>query len=106
MFGDNLISRFFDIVKEVKIIRDCSERYRLNSSFGRRNTMYYPRIKQIRNEKRITQSKVAEILYITQQQYSLYETGRREIPIDCLCKLANLYGVSIDYLLGRVDERE
>ena len=66
--------------------------------------MYYPRLKQLRNEKKITQSKIAEFLYITQQQYSLYENGRREIPVNYLCKLATLYGVSIDYLLSRTDK--
>ncbi len=61
---------------------------------------YYNRIKDLREDREMKQSEIASILDITQQQYSLYEKGKRDIPLDLLIKLAKYYGVSIDYLLG------
>lgn len=65
---------------------------------------YYPRLKNLREDYDLTQTKVAELLFITQQQYSLYEKGYRDIPTTALITLANLYNTSVDYLLGRTDE--
>ena len=64
---------------------------------------YYPRLKDLREDNDKTQKQVAEILFITQQQYSLYEKGYREIPSSALITLANFYGVSVDYILGLTD---
>ena len=64
------------------------------------------RIKEIREDKDLTQKDIAKILNITQQQYSKYELGIRLFPIDKLCKLADFYNVSLDYLLCRTDERK
>lgn len=47
-----------------------------------------------------TQEQIAEYLEITKQQYSLYETGKRQMPTDKLKKLCLYYGVSADYMLG------
>lgn len=63
------------------------------------------RLKEIRNDKDYTQKDIANYLNISQVQYSRYETGIRIIPIDLLAKLAKLYQVSIDYLLGLTDVR-
>ena len=63
------------------------------------------RLKDIRNDKDYTQKDIANYLNISQVQYSRYETGIRIIPIDLLAKLAKLYQVSIDYLLGLTDVR-
>lgn len=57
-------------------------------------------LKNERNRRQMTQQEVAEILKITKQQYSLYETGKRTMPIEKIVKLAKLYDVSIDYLVG------
>jgi transcriptional regulator with XRE-family HTH domain len=67
------------------------------------NMAYYPRLKDLREDNDKTQKQVAEILFITQQQYSLYEKGYREIPSSALITLANFYGVSVDYILGLTD---
>lgn len=64
---------------------------------------YYPRLKDLREDNDLTQKQVAEVLLITQQQYSLYERGYRDIPSDCLVSLANFYKTSVDYILGRTD---
>ena len=65
---------------------------------------YYPRLKDLREDNDLTQAKIAEVLFITQQQYSLYEKGRREIPVSMLIKLAEIYKVSVDYILGLKDK--
>ena len=59
------------------------------------------RFKQLRTEKQLTQRNVADIIGCTSATYSKYETGKREPSIDVLCRLADLYGVSVDYLIGR-----
>ena len=67
--------------------------------------MYFPRIKDIREDYDKTQKEIADLLYISQQQYSLYECGKREIPVSYLRTLAKFYGVTTDYLLGLTDKR-
>ncbi len=65
---------------------------------------YYPRLRDLREDNDLTQAKIAKILLITQQQYSLYEKGYRDIPIPALIKLADLYNTSTDYILGRTND--
>lgn len=67
---------------------------------------YYKRIRELREDHDLTQRQLAAILNITQPQYFRYEQGYRDIPTDILLALANLYGTSTDYILGRVDVRE
>ncbi len=62
--------------------------------------MYLKRLKDLREDSDLTQIEVSKILNITRPQYSLYETGKRDIPIDLLCILAKLYNTSIDYIVG------
>ena len=62
---------------------------------------YYRRIRDLREDNDYTQSYVAKILGKTQQQYSLYESGRRDIPTTALLALADLYNTTTDYILGR-----
>lgn len=65
---------------------------------------HYPRLKDLREDRDLTQSNIAELLFITQQQYSLYERGYRDIPSSALITLADFYHTSVDYILGRTDE--
>ena len=67
--------------------------------------MQIMRLKEIREDKDLSQSDVAKLLHTTQQQYSKYELGIQLIPIDRLCILADFYHVSLDYLVCRTDER-
>ena len=60
----------------------------------------YPRIRDLREDKDLTQKQVAEILNCSQQVYSNYELGQRDIPTDILIKLSAFYKVSTDYILG------
>ncbi len=63
------------------------------------------RIKDLREDADLTQQKIAEYLNIKQNTYCQYEKGQRQIPIDLLIKLAEYYGVSVDYILGLTDIR-
>ena len=63
----------------------------------------YKRLRDLREDHDLTQTKVAIYLGMSQTGYSKYETGENDIPTDVLIKLADLYNTSIDYLLGRTD---
>ena len=54
----------------------------------------------LREDHDLKQKDLAAFLGITQQQYSLYESGKRKLPIDHLARLCLFYGVSSDYILG------
>lgn len=56
---------------------------------------------ELRKQKGLTQSEVANQIFLTQNGYSSYENGRTEPNIGTLCKLADFYNVSLDYLVGR-----
>lgn len=61
------------------------------------------RLAELRYENGLSQEKIAELLNITRPQYTLYETGKREIPVKYLRILAKTYNVSIDYIVGETD---
>ena len=65
--------------------------------------MNYSRIYHLREDNDLTQAQVGEKLHISQRAYAYYESGQRMIPPQILCALADLYGVSVDYLLERTD---
>lgn len=62
------------------------------------------KLKELRAENNYTQEFIANHLNIKQNTYSQYESGLREIPLECLIKLARLYDTSVDYLLNLTDE--
>lgn len=66
----------------------------------------YKHIRDLREDNDITQSFIAKHLNCSQQVYSNYELGQRDIPTDILIKLADFYGVSTDYLLGLTEKKE
>ena len=63
------------------------------------------RIRDLREDRDLTQKQIAEFLHIKQNTYSQYENGHRQIPVDILIKLAQFYNTSVDYLLGRTNEK-
>lgn len=63
----------------------------------------YRRIRDLREDRDMTQAEIANILCCTQQAYSNYENGTRDIPTDILIKISKYYGVSVDYILGLSD---
>ena len=63
---------------------------------------YYENLRVIREDRGFTQRQIAEVLETTQQYYSDYENGKREIPIRVYITLSRFYNVSIDYLAGQL----
>ena len=63
----------------------------------------YRRIRDLREDKDMTQTQIAQMLGMSQTGYSKYETGENDIPTQVLIKLARFYKTSIDYLLGETD---
>ena len=64
--------------------------------------MYFPRLLDLRQDADKGQKEIAALLGIDQRTYSNYETGKREMPVRLLIILADFYGTSIDYIVGRV----
>lgn len=64
------------------------------------------RLKDLREDQDLKQKQIAEMLHIHQTTYSDYELGNLNIPVSVLCRLADFYDTSVDYLLGRTDERK
>ena len=58
------------------------------------------RLRQLREDRRLTQETVAGVLMCDQSLYSKYERGLRSLPLDAAIRLAKYYGVSLDYLAG------
>ncbi len=66
--------------------------------------IYNEALKNAREYKELEQKKIAEILQTTQQQVSLYETGKRELKTTQIIKLCKCLNLSADYILGLIDE--
>lgn len=64
----------------------------------------YRRLRDLREDNDLKQRQLAEVLHVSQTTYSRYESGAIDIPSDALIKLADFYGVTTDYLLGRTDK--
>ncbi len=64
---------------------------------------FYQRLKDIREDLDKKQEDIASVLNITRQQYQLYESGKREMPMHHFVTLAEYYNISLDYLAGVVD---
>ena len=67
--------------------------------------MHFRRIRDLREDHDYTQSYLAGYLHMHRTVYRRYESGEREIPVWALIKLAELYKVSTDYILGLTDEQ-
>ncbi len=68
--------------------------------------MLYKRIRELREDKDLTQQKMGEILSCSQRVYSNYERGELDIPTEILIKLAEFHNVTVDYLLNRTDKKD
>lgn len=65
----------------------------------------YPRIRNLREDKDLTQKQMGEILSCSQRVYSNYERGDLDIPTDILIKLAIFHHTTTDYILGLTDKK-
>lgn len=68
--------------------------------------MHYFRIRELREDKDLTQSRMGEILNCSQRVYSNYGRGDLDIPTEILIKLADFHNVSVDYILNRTDKKD
>lgn len=66
---------------------------------------YYKRLRDLREDSDLTQREVAELIQTTQQVYSEYEKGIREIPLYKAIILAKHYNVSLDYITELIDKK-
>ena len=66
---------------------------------------WYEIIRTLRKEKNEKQTETAKAIGLTVRQYQRYEAGEQKPGLDKLCALADHYGVSLDYLAGRTDQR-
>lgn len=66
----------------------------------------FKRIRELREDNDMTQKQVSKMLNCSQQVYSNYELGQRDIPTEVLIKLSKLYNVSTDYILELSDRKE
>ena len=64
----------------------------------------FKRLKELRKTHNLTQKDISKFLQISSSQYSIYETGKTQIPIVLLSKLAKFYNTSIDYIVDDTDE--
>lgn len=65
----------------------------------------YTRIKDLREDRDLTQSDMDKILHCSQQAYSNYELGLRDIPTNILIALADFHNTTTDYILGRTNKK-
>ena len=68
--------------------------------------MLYKRIRDLREDRDLTQQKMGEILACSQRVYSNYERGELDVPTEILIKLADFHNVSVDYILNRTDKKD
>ena len=68
--------------------------------------MVYHRVRDLREDHDLKQKELAEFLNCSQQVYSNYELGQRDIPTEILIRLSEFYHVSVDYLLGLTNRPE
>lgn len=64
----------------------------------------YRRLRELREDKDLTQAQISKILNMSQTGYSKYETGENDVPTKILIELAKYYNVSVDYILGITNE--
>lgn len=66
--------------------------------------LYYPRLRDLREDKDLTQNELVDILKMHKTTYTNYEQGKREIPFSLAIRLAKFYNVSLDYIAGIINE--
>lgn len=66
----------------------------------------YERVRGMRIDRDLTQEEIGKILHVVGSTYTQYELGERAFPVEAFEKLADFYGTSVDYLLGRTDVKE
>lgn len=68
--------------------------------------MNVERIKVLRKEKGLTEIEMSEKIGVNEDTYTKYESGKLDIPLEAFVKLTYILDTSVDYLIGRTDERK
>lgn len=68
--------------------------------------MFYQRLRDLKEDKDLKQSSVAEVINVSENQYGRYERGENDIPFEKALILANFYNVSLDYIAGRTNDKK
>ena len=68
--------------------------------------MYIKRVREIREDNDLLQKDIAKILNITTQQYQLYESGKRDFPVDLLIEFSKYFEISLDYIVELSNNKE
>ena len=89
-----------------KIVSEPLAKSIINTYDNKGSDYMYQRIRDLREDKDMTQTQMAEILMCSQRVYSNYERGDIDVPTQILIRLADFHGVSVDYLLGRTNNRQ
>lgn len=71
-----------------------------------KSTMFYQRLRDLKEDKDLKQSSVAEVINVSENQYGRYERGENDIPFEKALILANFYNVSLDYIAGRTNDKK
>lgn len=102
-----MTSDFYDYFCQGHCTANCSKcQYRKLQLIIIKTVMkMFRRIKDLREDKDLTQKQMSEILHCSQQVYSNYELGQRDIPTSILIALSKFHGVSTDYILGLTDKK-
>lgn len=87
----------------MRILHKCQ--YATNAYYTITLVVNLERLRDLREDRDLTQKDLAKLLNCSQSTYSRYETGKLNIPIDILKRLVGFYKVSIDYLLGLTNEK-
>ncbi len=76
------------------------------TAHSRGDNVHFQRLRDLREDMDMSQTKIAQLLHTSQTVYSRYERGFQTIPVEHLLILADFYGVSVDYILGRTNIKE
>lgn len=68
--------------------------------------MFYPRLRDLKEDKDLKQSTVAKLINSSENQYGRYERGENDIPLEKALILADYYNVSLDYIAGRTNDKK
>lgn len=68
--------------------------------------MYFRRLRDLREDRDLNQTRIAALLHTSQTVYSRYERGYQTIPVEHLMILADFYNVSVDYILERTNDKK
>ncbi|WP_278228469.1 helix-turn-helix domain-containing protein [Lactococcus lactis] len=105
MFGIVAVSLYLVDKVMNHLIKGLNHLINRKENMKKNNQKFAERLKELRKEKGLTQQKVADSLNISQPNYRRWEVGERSPSGETLIKLADYFDVSIDYLVGRKNEK-